>query len=102
MPFPLLSDGVEFRISNTQNEPSTNNDIITGDTDESEDDDDGIATLDLTQEAIEESELPPLPPPSPTHDTFTSRYHRIMGFLHAPEASSESLIMALGSPSSPE
>lgn len=102
MPFPLSSDGVEFRISNTQDEPSTNNDIITGDTDESDDDEDGIATLDLTQEAIEEPELPPLPQPSPTHDTFTSTYHRIMGILHPPEASQESCIVALGLPSSPE
>ncbi|KAJ3453107.1 hypothetical protein MRS44_018762 [Fusarium solani] len=61
MPFPLSSDGVEFRLSNAAEEPPTNNDTITGDTDEEDDDEDSIEMLDLTQEAIEEPELPPLP-----------------------------------------
>lgn len=105
MPFPLSSDGVKFHISNAAGELSTNNNTITGDTDEEDDDEDGIIMLDLTQGAMEEPELPPLPPSSPPSSTpvpFTTRYHRIMRILHPLEASQESCITVLGSPPTTE
>ncbi|KAL6406012.1 hypothetical protein AUP68_10570 [Ilyonectria robusta] len=106
MPFPLSSDGVDFRIGNVQEDHTNNNNLITGDTDESDNDEDGIPMLDLTQEGIEEPELPPLPPPSPTPATFTSKYYRLMSILHPPGASQEAsqggCITVLGSPLPPE
>jgi hypothetical protein len=90
MSYPLSSDGVEFRISNAQGDPHTNNNEITGNNEDLEYDSDNIDMLGLNQEAIKEPELPPLTVTSQTPSTFPSQFYELMSILHPQGTSQES------------
>jgi hypothetical protein len=78
MPALPSSDGVEFKLSNTQEDGLLKN-LITGDSDNSDFNEEVIEVVDLTQE---EPNLPPLPPPPIEFErNFSSIYHRIIDTL---------------------
>jgi hypothetical protein len=78
MPALPSSDGVEFKLSNTQEDGLLEN-LVTGESDDSDFNEEVIEVVDLTQE---EPNLPPLPPPPVEFErNFSSTYHRIMDTL---------------------
>ncbi|KAH7144716.1 hypothetical protein DER46DRAFT_80161 [Fusarium sp. MPI-SDFR-AT-0072] len=81
MPALPSSDGVEIMLGNSQRD-LVRDSLTFGDSDDSENDEEGPDFVDLSQDN-EEPELPPLPAPLPGFEAnFSSTYHRIMNLLH--------------------
>ncbi|EWY79733.1 hypothetical protein FOYG_17128 [Fusarium oxysporum NRRL 32931] len=90
MPQLPSSDSVESKHSNSQSAPLNDNltsvrdTLITGDSNDSSLDEEGVIIVGLTQDNDEEPELPPLLPPSPPHfhTNLSPTYNRIMNALY--------------------